>query len=511
MKREIILVVTGFGLLAGTQLHAAPNIEFNQLPSVVQKAINATKQQAEVMKVERDVAPNGKTFYEVRMRGQGGAARTVFFREDGSQVSQEQMNRPDFAFKKTRKTLNQLPKPAQDAIRSHIGSAKVDEIDQQTIAGRTVYEVEYETNGRIAEFLVAADGSLVNDPRYGAGAGATAPGTAATAGSGKVQFSELPRAVQRTVKSQVGAAEVEDIDRNVRDGKTTFEVAFKKNGVNTELLIAEDGALLNTSTTPGERGTAATAETPLSGASKVALSEVPEAARRIILREAGTAEVEDIDKGMLNGRIVYEAAFKRNGVHTELRVKEDGTVLSGGLPRASVTSVAPAPTAPAPLSGAGKVALSEVPEAARKVIQREAGSATVEDIDKGMLNGRTVYEAAFKRNGVHTEVRVAEDGTLLSGGAPVIKESAGAAARPDASPAPVGTPAPVTVANESRKVQFYELPAAVQKAVRDQAGSAEIEDIDKETRNGKTTYEAAFKKDGKNVELRVNEDGSLAK
>lgn len=506
MKREIILVVTGFGLLAGTQLHGAPNMEFNQLPLVVQKAINATRQQAEVVKVERDVAANGKTFYEVRLRGKAGAARTVYFREDGSQVSQEQMNRPDFAFKKTHKTLAQLPKAAQDAIRSHVGTAKVDEIDQQTIAGKTVYEVEYEANGRVAEFLVAADGSLVNDARYGAGAGSTVPGTAGLA-SGKVQFSELPRAVQRTVKSQVGAAEVEDIDRNVRDGKTTYEVAFKKNGVNTELLIAEDGSLLNTSTTSGPEGNTVNANAPLSGGSKVALSEVPDAARRSITREAGTAQVEDIDKGMLNGRIVYEAAFKRNGVHTELRVTEDGTVLSGGQPRASAT---PATTSPAPLNGAGKVALSEVPEAARKVIQREAGSATVEDIDKGTLNGRTVYEAAFKRNGVHTEVRVAEDGTLLSGGSPVIKESAGAA-RPDAPPAPVATPTPVVVANESRKVQFYELPAAVQKAVRDQAGSAEIEDIDKETRNGKTVYEAAFKKDGKNIELRVNADGSLAK
>ena len=428
MKREIILSLTGMGLLTGASVWAAPNLEFNQLPPAVQRSIDAHKRNAEVVKVERDVSASGGVYYEVRLKGEKGAKREFYVLENGNLVSEEQMSRPNFEFKARKRQLGQLPTAVQQTVRAQIGNAKVDSIDQLRRDGKTIYEVEYENQGKVSEFLVAQDGALITDGnnRSLPTAASATTATASRPGSGKVQFNDLPKAVQRTVKSQVGAASVEDIDRDVRDGKTTYEVAYKKNGVHTELRVAQDGSILNSSTTDANNVTAAST----------------------------------------------------------------------------------------PLSGGAKVSMNDVPEVVRKAIAANIGTAQVEDLEKGLLNGKTVYEAAYKRNGVHTELRVAEDGTVLSGGNPSIRESAGAQlpAPVLTAPAPVAT-APVTApaANESRKVQFFELPAAVQKTVREQAGAAEIEDIDKETRNGKTVYEAAFKKDGKNTELRVNEDGSLAK
>ena len=67
---------------------------------------------------------------------------------------------------------------------------------------------------------------------------------------------------------------------------------------------------------------------------------------------------------------------------------------------------------------------------------------------------------------------------------------------------------------KEEKVQWSELPAAVQKTITDNAGGGKVEEIEKETKSkdGKTiiVYEAEVKKpDGKKVEIKVGEDGKL--
>jgi hypothetical protein len=69
-------------------------------------------------------------------------------------------------------------------------------------------------------------------------------------------------------------------------------------------------------------------------------------------------------------------------------------------------------------------------------------------------------------------------------------------------------------AGKEEKVQWSELPAAVQKTITDNAGGGKVEEIEKETKSkeGKsiTIYEAEVKKpDGKKVEIKVGEDGKL--
>jgi uncharacterized membrane protein YkoI len=71
-----------------------------------------------------------------------------------------------------------------------------------------------------------------------------------------------------------------------------------------------------------------------------------------------------------------------------------------------------------------------------------------------------------------------------------------------------------TSALADEKIQWSEVPAAVQKTITEHAGGGKIEEIEKETetKGGKkiTVYEADVKKpDGKKVEIKVGEDGKL--
>ena len=70
------------------------------------------------------------------------------------------------------------------------------------------------------------------------------------------------------------------------------------------------------------------------------------------------------------------------------------------------------------------------------------------------------------------------------------------------------------LAGKEEKVQWSELPTAVQKTITDNAGGGKVEEIEKETKSkdGKTiiVYEAEVKKPGgKKVEIKVGEDGKL--
>lgn len=61
-----------------------------------------------------------------------------------------------------------------------------------------------------------------------------------------------------------------------------------------------------------------------------------------------------------------------------------------------------------------------------------------------------------------------------------------------------------------QKVAMTELPAAVQKTIQDNLGGGTITEVGKETKAGKTYYEADVQKPGgEKVEIKVAEDGKL--
>ena len=62
---------------------------------------------------------------------------------------------------------------------------------------------------------------------------------------------------------------------------------------------------------------------------------------------------------------------------------------------------------------------------------------------------------------------------------------------------------------KEEKVAMTQAPAAVQKTFAAEAPGAKIDQVDKESEDGKTTYEADVMLGGKNYEIKVAEDGSL--
>ena len=148
----------------------------------------------------------------------------------------------------------------------------------------------------------------------------------------------------------------------------------------------------------------------IQGATPMAFKDLPWSAQKVMLDHSSYAHIESVDKYTLpDGRTAYRGVYPKENKRIEIRVTEDGTVLSehtlGGKSKAGASLK--------PLSGATKVSFSELPKAAQHAAKAHIGSAKIEDIDKGTLNGKTVYELAYKKDGRTTELRVTEDGKIL--------------------------------------------------------------------------------------------------
>jgi hypothetical protein len=78
-----------------------------------------------------------------------------------------------------------------------------------------------------------------------------------------------------------------------------------------------------------------------------------------------------------------------------------------------------------------------------------------------------------------------------------------------APPAAVAVNPPITYTTNSPGTKFALLPAAVQRTVMAQAGSAEIKDINKVTGANREVYEIKFRDPANNPTLFVAEDGTL--
>src|SRR5690349_11787482 len=61
-----------------------------------------------------------------------------------------------------------------------------------------------------------------------------------------------------------------------------------------------------------------------------------------------------------------------------------------------------------------KVAFTECPAPVQATLSRETNNAKIETVDKEMKDGKTIYEADAMVNGQNWEIKVGEDGKLIS-------------------------------------------------------------------------------------------------
>jgi hypothetical protein len=124
-----------------------------------------------------------------------------------------------------------------------------------------------------------------------------------------VKMKNLPKAVQKTVQEQSQGATIRGLSKEVKGGKSSYEVELKVNGHNKDVLIDSEGAVVEIE-------------------EEVALTSLPPAAKAEIEKQAGSGKIGMVESITKNGAIVaYEAHVKTGKKRSEVKVGPDGQLI----------------------------------------------------------------------------------------------------------------------------------------------------------------------------------------
>jgi len=205
---------------------------------------------------------------------------------------------------------------------------------------------------------------------------------------------------------------------------------------------------------------------------KVRLPDAVKAAISALYPEAVIEEAKVEKEGLK----VYEIELKLNGQEFEVTVAPDGTIIETD----------------------SEVAINGLPDAVKAAIIQAAAGAEIKDIDeeitywvvtlKKLETPETTYEAELIKDGKEIEIELAADGTIL-------KEKV--EDKDDDED------------EDEEQVSIDQVPAAVKATILEEAQGGTIEEIERETEDGKTVYEAEVIINGEEVEIEVAADGTL--
>jgi hypothetical protein len=128
--------------------------------------------------------------------------------------------------------------------------------------------------------------------------------------SKKVERSQLPPAVEKTVVAESKGAVIRGFSTEVEDGKRVYEAALTIDGHARVLEVDEQGNLLETE-------------------DEVSLDSVPPAVKAALTKGAGKGTITKVETLTKKGKLVaYEADVKTGTKRSEIQVGPDGKKLA---------------------------------------------------------------------------------------------------------------------------------------------------------------------------------------
>lgn len=259
-KRPVLIFIccaTAVAVLADGESNA---VALSETPAAVQKTIQAQVGDGKLGGINK-TTNEWETVYEVELTGKDGAARDLAVAEDGTLLSVEV-------------TLAETPAAVRQTIERQVGQGTLGSIDKAFDDGEISYDVEMTTkDGADRSFTVAADGKLQRI---------------------QVTLEEVPAAVRKTIKDQVGRAKLGDILRTFDDGEIFYDVEISRDGKERDYSVAEDGRLESR---------------------EVFLSELPPQARKTVKEKIGEGKILRIDEVFVKrqGVFPYEVEGRKGG------------------------------------------------------------------------------------------------------------------------------------------------------------------------------------------------------
>jgi len=199
---------------------------------------------------------------------------------------------------------------------------------------------------------------------------------------------------------------------------------------------------------------------------KISLDQVPAKAREALLKLANGNPITEVEREKEHGKVFYEAEWLVDGRETEAKVTADGDLVE-------LEEVVDA---------------KDVPAAVKAVVAKKFPAGAKIEYEKVMI---VVYEVEAMINGKEREIMVLPTGKIMG-------KKKGHHGRHDDG-------------EDEENISIDQVPDAVKATILAEAKGAQIKEIERESKKGKTVYEAEWVVDGQEIEIKVAPDGTLLK
>ena len=307
-----------------------------------------------------------------------------------------------------------------------------------------------------------------------------------------LDLNQLPPVVQRAIHEAGGDAGIASVQRVYRFGTPVYEVRLGRPGASRPIFVTDAGTVIK----PSEM----VASVP-PRSREVMMGDLPLPVQDAIRSAAAASGYGRIEAITANGRTIYEVPARLTDGNRTFWFDPAGNLLAVSRPRPLMSRLS-------------RVEPADLPAPVQERLRTLANGAPIMSIERGVIDGRTYYDAILNQGGRNTDVRLAADGSLApdSVNDRFLAES-GQLVIPARAPlpgAPVGTVIARAPLVDPQPLSFNQLPAAVVNTVREYAGNDLVPKIERGTALGENVYEATLQHGGQLLPLRIREDGSLA-
>ena len=134
--------------------------------------------------------------------------------------------------------------------------------------------------------------------------------SAAQAQERKIKRSQLPAAVEKTVKEQSQGATIKGFSTEIEKGKRVYEVEMTVNGHGKDMMVDAKGNVIEIE-------------------EEVTMDSLSQAVKDGLTKAAGTGTISKVESLTKNGTLVaYEAVVKRGAKRSEIQVGPNGEKLA---------------------------------------------------------------------------------------------------------------------------------------------------------------------------------------
>lgn len=204
-------------------------------------------------------------------------------------------------------------------------------------------------------------------------------------------------------------------------------------------------------------------------APKTTLGQIPAEARATLRKLADGASITAVEREKENGMELYEAEWKVNGgKEVEAKVTAGGDLVEMEE----------------------EIDADALPTNVKAVVAKHFPAGAKLECAKVTM---VLYEIEAKINGKEKEILVSATGKIFG------KDDDGDDDDDDDD------------GEDEQKVSLDQVPEAVKATILAEAKGATVKEIERETKNGQTVYEAEWVENGQEVEIKVASDGTLVK